>query len=32
MTSKTIIIPVGFNVEQCKRNIMLHFADDSPAE
>ncbi len=32
ITSKTIIIPVGFNAEQCKRNIMAHFADDSPAE
>lgn len=32
MTSKTIIIPIGFNAKQCKRNIMAHFADDSPAE
>ena len=28
MTAKKIIIPVGFNAEQCKRGILSYFADD----
>ena len=32
MTAKTIIIPVGFNAEQCKRGVLAHFADDIATE
>ena len=32
MTTKTIIIPVGFNAEQCKRGILSYFADDITTE
>lgn len=32
MTTKTIIIPVGFNAEQCKRGIRSYFADDITTE
>lgn len=32
MTAKKIIIPIGFNAEQCKRGVMAHFADDITTE
>ena len=32
MAAKTIIIPVGFNAEQCKRGILSYFADDITTE
>ena len=32
MTTKTIIIPVGFNAEQCKRGVLSYFADDITTE
>lgn len=32
MTAKTIIIPIGFNAEQCKRGVLAHFADDFTTE
>ena len=32
MTTKTIIIPVGFNAEQCKRGVLAHFVDDITTE
>ena len=32
MTAKIIIIPVGFNAEQCKRGVLSYFADDINTE
>ena len=32
MTTKTIIIPIGFNAEQCKRGVLSYFADDITTE
>ena len=32
MTAKKIIIPIGFNAEQCKRGVLAHFADDITTE
>ena len=32
ITAKRIIIPVGFNAEQCKRGILSYFADDITTE
>ena len=32
MTAKKIIIPIGFNAEQCKRGVLSHFADDITTE
>lgn len=32
MTAKKIIIPIGFNSEQCKRGVLAYFADDITTE
>lgn len=32
MTAMKIIIPVGFNAEQCKRGVISHFTDDITTE
>jgi hypothetical protein len=32
MTAKKIIIPIGFNAEQCKRGVLAYFADDITTE
>ena len=32
LTTKTIIIPIGFNAEQCKRGVLSYFADDITTE
>ena len=32
MTAKKIIIPIGFNAEQCKRGVLAHFAEDITTE
>ena len=32
MIAKKIIIPVGFNAEQCKRGVLSYFADDINTE
>ena len=32
MIAKKIIIPIGFNTEQCKRGVLSYFADDITTE